>query len=177
LTVLYDLLPWLEGWQFDIRQITTPFVIPAGGAWPAFEKKGHSGYVLGLVCCANQPTTTLEIRMVGKDRQERVVTGSPFVLNALGFTLPNGSGFWTSVYNTVLGIYAATFNPDSRVGFWNDFIRVRVLAPATLPATVTYYSHTLVWVSEEEEWRKSLHELLSSDIITLKLPPGTKLAQ
>lgn len=162
MTILQDILPHLRGWKFDIKQISVAFTIPAGQYREMFEHKDVDGYILGLGSIGNVPNYFGEFLHVGPKRQERLVTGSPFALNAGGFTVPNGSGFWCPVYNAVLGVYSAVYTPDSRIGFWCDYIRGRLYAPTATAVTISSYYHTLVVIEDREEFKRSWRELFSN---------------
>lgn len=169
MTILQDILPWLEGWRWEIVQPTS-FVVPAGQFSETFRIKGKKGYVLGIGCSGDQPTAIFEFLHHGPHKQEWLIQGSPFALNAGGLTVPNGSGWWTSVYSAVLGVYNGLFTPDSRIGFWYNRTRVRVYAPAGVALNVNTYFHTLVVVEDENLWRNSMRKLFQSQIFKLIEP-------
>lgn len=167
MTILQDILPLLRGWKFDIHAPGVLGIIPAGGYIETFNsasiKKPCKGYVLGVSSCANNPLATLEMIHFGPNRQERSITGSPFAMNALGLQYPNGSGFWYGTYTVgPPANYCGFYHPDSRIGFWDEEIRIRILNPTATPIMVSYYSHTIVIIVDEEEWTKSLRELLGA---------------
>ena len=172
MTVLTDLLPFLKGWKFSF-QPPINYVIPAGGWVQPYDSKLSyqapiDGYILGLGATTNQPTTTLEIFHVGPENQQRLITGSPFALNAAGVQYPSGAGWWYGTYNAILGIYTSFYSPDSRLGFFNDYLRIRILAPAGVASVVTGYFHNIIEVYNRKEWRRSLHKLLQSNIFHVK---------
>jgi hypothetical protein len=168
MTNLQDMLPWLSGWKFDIVRPRN-YVIPAGGFQETFHETKRSGYVLGLGATTDQPTTTLEMVHTGPANQTRIVRGSPFSLNAQGQTVPNGSGFWNSVYNAILGIYTAVYTPDSRAGFWNSELRIRLLAPALAPSNIVGYYHTIIVIEDELAFLNSWRQLFQGDHMVLEI--------
>jgi len=174
MTILTDLLPFLKGWKYHF-QPPVAFTIPAGGWNETYNSKTNydepiDGYILGVSGVCNQPTTTLQILHVGPSKQERSVTGSPFALNAGGLQYPNGSGFWYGVYNAVLGIYSAYYTPDSRLGSFNDYMRIRVLAPAGVATTVSSYHHSIVEVYDRKAWLNSWRKMFQSDVFKVRMP-------
>lgn len=168
---LQSMLPFLEGWRFELQEPIS-FSIPAGQFNQTFHsatiKKPMSGYILGISACADNPLAQLEMLHFGPRAQERLVTGSPFTLNAIGAQYPNGSGLWFGTYSAVAGLYCAFYNPDSRIGFWNSEMRLRVLNPTAGTINISTYHHTLVLILDENEWRNSIRKFYQSNIFHVK---------
>lgn len=168
--MLYDILPWLEGWKWLLLP-TRSMVIPAGTFTEVAHIKGRKGYVLGAGVQGDQPLGTFELLHFGPKNQERLVTASPFTLNASGLTgFWNGSGFFSPIYNAVLGIYSMVYFPDARVGFWSDEIRGRLIAPAAANWTITAYFHNLIEIVDEKSWRESLRKLFFPQQLKMLIP-------
>lgn len=173
MTILTDLLPYLKGWKFNF-QPPTNYVIPAGGFQKTYEsslsfQEPIDGYVFSIGATTNQPTTQLEIYHVGPRNQMRTIVGSPFALNAGGMNAYN-AGFWCPVYNAILGIYSAIYQPNSHLGFWSDYMRIRILAPVGVASIVTGYFHRFVEVYDKVAWINSWRKIFQSDVFKLKVP-------
>jgi len=164
---------WLreKGWKFAFVQPRT-YVIPAGVGQFAQTydsklsyKEPISGYILGIGASSNQPTTQLEVFHTGPQNQHRILTGSPFSINAMGLQYPNPTGFWFGTY--AVGNYTAFYMPFSRLGFFNEYLRIRILGIAGAVSVVSYY-HTIVEVFNENDFRKSWRRLWQNDTFKIK---------
>lgn len=168
---LTTMLPHLKGWKFDI-QLPVAHVIPAGQFVQTFHsteiKKPMSGFMLGMGVIANSPLLQLQAIHWGPKWQERNVTVTSFALNASGLT-----GYWNptgfaSIYNAVAGIYSIAYMPDSKIGSWDQELRLRLINGTGGTITVSSYSHTLVLVMDEKAWKNSIHKFLQSNIFHVK---------
>lgn len=165
MTILEDLLPLLEGWRFQFVP-TTVYAIPAGVNQQMYEIKGKSGWILTAGITTDQPLTVLQMEHHGPKGQTRIIQNTPFGINAIGLNVNNGSGIWVSVYNAVLGVYTLVAIPNSRLGWWDDALRLSVTAPAAATANITF-GLGLIVVQDEQLFRKSWHKLWQSQYILI----------
>ena len=170
MTILTDFLPWLKGWKLAYLPPTN-YTILAGQNITVYDSRARNGgdidgYILGTGGSSTNPLLTLEIYHVGPENQSRTILGTPFVLQASGLQYPNGSGFWHGAY--AVGNYTAFFHPDSKIGYFNDYLRIRLISPAPLPSVVSGFYYNIIEVNNEQAWRSSLHKLLQSQVFHVR---------
>jgi hypothetical protein len=161
LTVLTDILPFLEGWRLKIVQVPTNTIDPAGYVRTLFrtekENVPEPGFLMVGSTSFSNPNAILRMRLVGPAESERTFTVSPFILNAQGLTVPNG-WYWCPVYNPLLPLYVVCYLPDSRHTVWSDYVSMELISVG-IPTIIYDLNMIIIRVTDKEKWIKSWRKL------------------
>lgn len=157
------LLPFLKGWESDAKQIIEPFSISAGKSKTIVEYKVpkescYGGWSLIALATLNNKNGTITIK-----HDIREFETSPLAMYGLGLVKPNPYGFFVSVYDTTINLFVMNYMP-ARPLWFKRYAAFDIGAPADEDLTVSLVGYTVIRISNMNEFRQSLKELLGSEL-------------
>jgi len=164
MTVLTEVLPFLEGWELKTISIPPNTVDPAGYIRTLYKTAPgdipEAGFLLVAGTAFSNPNAMLRIRLLGPGMSEQMFNVSPFILNSQGMTVPNG-WYWCSAYNPLIPLYVVLYLPDSRHTAWSEFVSME-LDSVGIPTMIYNFSMIIVRVVDKERWIRSWRRLFGA---------------
>jgi len=165
-----QLLPLLRGWKWDLK-LNVVKAVPAGQRVSIFNSRDIKATMMGFVWSvsgiSDDPLIQLEIVHYDRGLESRPIIGSPFILNAAGLNAWTANGFYCPMFSIANDIFVAVYAPDSKMGSFSEQLHINLINP-TANVVNTSYSHVLVLVTDEKEFRKSLHQALQSNVFKVR---------
>ena len=146
---VFSMLPILSGWEYNSLDITSAVQYTSNKEILNLSKE--KGWLIWTTISVTDRYAKIRIPFDGY----YVIETSVDDLKLLGFTLPNPSGFWISLYDDVLSHYNLCYMPYNPLGFTRS-INIKLIPIVGVPVYLLSYHHLIVQVTEEEKFRKGL---------------------
>lgn len=174
---IYSLLPLLEGWRWEPRDISfigAPQPILPGRVFEIVRLDLRKGWITGASVTLDNPHVLF---VLGYDHIS--ITGvSPDEAFSQGLTQPQNTGFWMPTYDTTVtpNVFTLVFSPSAPIPFHrrvDGFLRNPAVRPdRTANSTAFIYNYTLstVEIDDEELFIASIKRIICVDPV-IPLPP------
>lgn len=158
---LLSYLPLLRGWGFRVKVIKAAdaFTVLAGEEKTLLEIL-KDGWFYEASMLVSNPDAELWFQYydaMGSSRKESTTANYLYVHN---LTTPNPTGIWCSVYAPLTPLYAIIYGAYNPVPFKKNF-KLSIKAPTTGPVVVSVYTHAVVEIADEQQFKASVRELFS----------------
>jgi len=169
MTILADLLPFLDGWRFETVQLQN-VVDPAGYVRELFKTPidHEPGFLMEAAVGMTNPNAMLSFHLVGPKSEDRYFTASPFTLNTAGLITPNG-WIWCPVYNPMIPLYEIIALPDSRHLFWAEYADMNITSVG-VPNLIYTLAMVIVRVTDREAFVKSWRRMFAGEKLRIVRP-------
>jgi len=156
--MIEDLLPLLRGWAYKAYDIDVPKLVKAGTFKVMGEERKHKGWVSMFLVVLDNPRARFIIEGTDSTGAVQKTDLTPEELYNTGSTFWTPAAVFLQRYDTSNNVYVVVYTPRPWLSFYTA--KLTVQAPADSDVTVLGAHALLIIIVDEDEFKKSLHEVL-----------------
>ena len=157
--MILHLLPLLRGWGWRVKDIDSPIVVQAGQDYVIDEISEVNGWIWIASGEVDYPYCQLLVTYHDARGRKNTVDMRPYGPYHAGMMFPSAFGLTAGVYDQDEERYVVNLMPVNPIPY-KGYLRVSLKAPPTSNVTLLAYHHAVIEIVDEEEFKKSLREVL-----------------
>ena len=162
--MILQFLPLLRGWGWRAIDIDRPAVVKAGEEYVIEEITKISGWLWMASAEVDYPYCQITVTYMDALGKKHTINMMPYGPYHGGMLFSNAFGLTAGVYDQDEERYVANFLPVSPTPY-KGYVKLSLVAPPTRDVTLLAFHAAIVEIVNEEEFRRSVKELLGSEKI------------